>query len=49
MRLWEGQPFSFANFSTVVATSHNSCFLLYLFSSANISPARFLLIFSALI
>jgi len=27
-------------FSTVVATSHSSCFFLYLFSSANISPVR---------
>jgi len=31
------------NFSNVVATSHSSCFFLYLFSSANISPVRFVL------
>ena len=31
------------NFSNVVATSHSSCFFLYLFSSANIWPVRFVL------
>jgi len=30
-------------FSNVVATSHSSCVFLYLFSSANISPVRFVL------
>jgi len=30
-------------FSNVVATSHSSCVFLYLFSSANISPIRFVL------
>jgi len=44
MRLWEGQPFSFEKiFNNVVATSHSSCVFLYLFSSANISPVRFVL------
>jgi len=26
MRFWEGQRFSFANFSIVIVTSHSSCF-----------------------
>ena len=30
-------------FSNVVATSHSSCVFLYLFSSDNISPVRFVL------
>ena len=30
-------------FSNVVVTSHSSCVFLYLFSSANISPVRFVL------
>ena len=30
-------------FTNVVATSHSSCVFLYLFSSANISPVRFVL------
>jgi len=30
-------------FSNVVATSHSSCVFLYLFSSGNISPVRFVL------
>ena len=43
MKLWKGQPFGFENFSTVVVTSHSSCAFHYLFSSANISPVRFVL------
>jgi len=31
------------NFGNVVVTSHSSCVFLYLFSSANISPVRFVL------
>jgi len=30
-------------FSNVVVTSHSSCVFLYLFSSVNISPVRFVL------
>jgi len=47
MRLWEGQPFSFANFNIVIITSQ-FVFSFYLFSSANISPVRFALTFSGL-
>ena len=44
MRLWEGQPFNFENiFSNVVASSYSSCVFLYLFSSANILPVKFVL------
>jgi len=45
MMLWEGQPFSLGkkNFSNVVVTSHSSCVVLYLFSSANILLVRFVL------
>ena len=43
LRLWARQPFSFTNCTTVVVTSRSSCFFLYLFSSVNISPVRFVL------
>jgi len=44
MRLLWGQPFSFKKiFSNVVVTSNSSCVFLYLFSSVNISPVRFVL------
>jgi len=36
---------SFANFSTVIVTNHSPCFLLFLFSSDNISPVSFVLRF----